>query len=379
MEKFSSWKKLRSLEWKKLKRLEWKTWRSSKWQTWKDSKRVKVASGTGDLRDSGRFSGLRSSKNSSKRRWALPALLVLVLVLAGQSRALAAFWNLSGDIAVHDPTLIKEGNSWYTFSTGPGIQVLKSDNGTSWYRVPQIFLNEPSWWNSAVPAQKDLDVWAPDVQRYNGKVWLYYSISTFGSNRSAIGLASANSVGAGQWKDEGLVLQSNTSNNYNAIDPELVIDASGNPWLAFGSFWSGLKIVKLDKNTMKPTGNISSIAARPNNGGAIEAPSIVYRNGYYYLFASIDSCCKGVNSTYKMVYGRSASITGPYVDKNGVNMMNGGGTILDTGNVRWKGPGGQDVVNGNLIVRHAYDATDNGNPKLLISDLLWDTNGWPKY
>jgi arabinan endo-1,5-alpha-L-arabinosidase len=340
---------------------------------------VKVASGTGDLRDSGRFSGLRSSKNSSKRRWALPALLVLVLVLAGQSRALAAFWNLSGDIAVHDPTLIKEGNSWYTFSTGPGIQVLKSDNGTSWYRVPQIFLNEPSWWNSAVPAQKDLDVWAPDVQWYNGKVWLYYSISTFGSNRSAIGLASANSVGAGQWKDEGIVLQSSTSNNYNAIDPELVIDASGNPWLAFGSFWSGLKIVKLDKNTMKPTGNISSIAARPNNGGAIEAPSITYRNGYYYLFASIDSCCKGVNSTYKMVYGRSTSITGPYVDKNGVNMMNGGGTILDTGNVRWKGPGGQDVVNGNLIVRHAYDATDNGNPKLLISDLLWDTNRWPKY
>lgn len=62
------------------------------------------------------------------------------------------------------------------------------------------------------------------------------------------------------------MLQSTTSNNYNAIDPELVIDASGNPWLAFGSFWSGLKIVKLDKNTMKPTGSISSIAARPNNG-----------------------------------------------------------------------------------------------------------------
>ncbi|MGF6355425.1 arabinan endo-1,5-alpha-L-arabinosidase [Paenibacillus sp. 4624] len=379
MEKFSSWKKLRSLEWKKLKRLEWKAWRGSRWQTWKDSKTVKVESGSGELRDSDHSHGLNSSKFSSKRRWVLPALLVMVLVLAGQSRALAAFWNLSGDIAVHDPTIIKEGNSWYTFSTGPGIQVLKSDNGTSWYRVPQIFLSEPSWWNSAVPAQKDLDVWAPDVQRYNGKVWLYYSISTFGSNRSAIGLASANSVGAGQWKDEGLVLQSNTSNNYNAIDPELVIDASGNPWLAFGSFWSGLKIVKLDKNTMKPTGNIFSIAARPNNGGAIEAPSITYRNGYYYLFASIDSCCKGVNSTYKMVYGRSTSITGPYVDKNGVNMMNGGGTILDSGNVRWKGPGGQDVVNGNLIVRHAYDATDNGNPKLLISDLLWDGNGWPTY
>ncbi|MCM3783549.1 glycoside hydrolase family 43 protein [Neobacillus mesonae] len=290
----------------------------------------------------------------------------------------AAFWNLTGDIAVHDPSIIKEGNSWYTFSTGQGLQVLKSDNGTSWYRVPQIFLSPPAWWSSYVPNQTYNDVWAPDVHVYNGRVWLYYSISSFGSNQSAIGLASASSIGAGQWRDDGLVLRTTTSNNYNAIDPNLVIDANGDPWLAFGSFWSGIKITKLDKNTMKPTGSIYSIASRPSNNGAIEGPSIVYRSGYYYLFASIDSCCQGVNSTYKIVYGRSTSITGPYVDKNGVDMMNGGGTILDSGNAKWKGPGGQDIYSTNVIARHAYDADDNGNPKLLISDLNWP-NGWPSY
>ena len=112
---------------------------------------------------------------------------------------------------------------------------------------------------------------------------------------------------------------------------------------------------------MKPTGNLYSIASRPNNGGAVEAPTIVYRNGYYYLFASFDSS-PGVNSTYKIAYGRSTSITGPYVDKNGTSMLNGGGTIMDSGNAVWKGPGHQDVYN-NLIIRHAYDATDNGTPK----------------
>jgi arabinan endo-1,5-alpha-L-arabinosidase len=130
---------------------------------------------------------------------------------------------------------------------------------------------------------------------------------------------------------------------------------------------------------MKPTGSIFSIARRTANGGAIEAPTITYRNGYYYLFASIDNCCKGVNSTYKIVYGRSNTITGPYVDKAGVSMMNGGGTIMDAGNDRWKGPGHQDVYQNSIIVRHAYDAWDGGKPKLLINDLFWDSAGWPTY
>lgn len=309
----------------------------------------------------------------------LLVMVSLILTTFGDSRTYAAHWALSGDVGVHDPSIIKEGNSWYAFSTGQGIQVLKSDNGTNFYRVPQIFLTAPSWWKTYVPNQTPMDVWAPDVKQYNGKTWLYYSISTFGKNISAIGLASASSVGAGSWKDEGVVLTTNGTQNYNAIDPELVIDANGDPWLAFGSFWSGLKLTKLDKNTMKPTGSLTSIATRTTNGGAIEAPSITYRNGYYYLFASIDNCCKGVNSTYKIIYGRSTSITGPYVDKNGVSLLNNGGTILDAGNDRWKGPGGQDIYGTNIIARHSYDANDNGNPKLLISDLNWDSSGWPTY
>ncbi|CAM4469414.1 glycoside hydrolase family 43 protein [Paenibacillus tarimensis] len=313
-----------------------------------------------------------------RKKWLVSAALALTLVTTSVFPAYAAFWNLSGDIGVHDPSIIKEGNAWYTFSTGPGLQVLRSDNGTNWYRTPQIFLQPLSWWKNYVPGHANNDVWAPDIEYFNGRYWLYYSISTFGSNTSLIGLTSTHSIGSGQWRDDGLVIRSTSANDYNAIDPNLTIDANGEPWLSFGSFWSGLKIVKLDKNTMKPTGSVMSIARRTANNGAIEAPTIIYRNGYYYLFASFDNCCRGVDSTYKIVYGRSKSITGPYVDKNGVSMMNGGGTVLDAGNDKWRGPGHQDVYN-NIIVRHAYDAEDNGAPKLLINDLYWDSNGWPRY
>ncbi|MGF7033187.1 arabinan endo-1,5-alpha-L-arabinosidase [Paenibacillus mucilaginosus] len=314
------------------------------------------------------------------KKWLVTAALTCAMALTSVIPASAAFWNLTGDIGVHDPSIIKEGSSYYTFSTGTGLQVLRSDNGTNWYRTPQIFLQPLSWWKTYVPNNTNNDVWAPDIHYFNGRYWLYYSISTFGSRTSLIGLTSTASIGSGQWRDDGLVIRTTQEgNDYNAIDPNLTIDANGEPWLSFGSFGSGLKLVKIDKNTMKPTGSLTTIARRTTNGGAIEAPTITYRNGYYYLFASIDYCCRGVDSTYKIVYGRSTSITGPYLDKNGVSMLNNGGTILDSGNDRWKGPGHQDVYNNNIIVRHAYDATDNGAPKMLINDLLWDSSGWPTY
>ena len=291
--------------------------------------------------------------------------------------ASAANWTLTGDIVIHDPTIMKEGSMWWTMGTGDGIQVLYSDStGKKWTRGTKIFGSPLSWWKTYVPDHgSSNDVWAPDLQTYNGKVWLYYSISTFGSNTSAIGLMSATSVIKGDWTDKGKVISSKSgTNDYNTIDPNLTIDSSGNPWLVFGSWFSGIKITKLDKSTMKPTGSLTTLAKR---SGGIEAPVIVYRSGYYYLFTSIDKCCAGVNSTYKITYGRSSSITGPYVDKNGTKMTDGGGTVLDAGNSRWKGPGGQDISDG-VIARHAYDATDNGTPKLLINDLNW-SSGWPTY
>jgi arabinan endo-1,5-alpha-L-arabinosidase len=285
-------------------------------------------------------------------------------------------WPLTGNLGTHDPTLINENGTWWQFQTGVGIYGKVSRNGgLQWDPLPSVLPNGLSWWRTYVPNQSGNDVWAPDVKVYNGRTYLYYSVSTFGSKVSLIGLLSASSIATGDWRDDGLVIRTTESNDYNAIDPDLVIDANGAPWLSFGSWNTGIKLTRLGSN-MKPTGSLYSIASR---SGGIEAPAIVLRNGYYYLFVSVGTCCQGVNSTYQIRYGRSTSITGPYVDKSGVSMMNGGGSLLDGGNDRWRGPGGQDIAGTSVIVRHAYDAQDNGNAKLLISNLNWDGDGWPRY
>jgi arabinan endo-1,5-alpha-L-arabinosidase len=287
------------------------------------------------------------------------------------------YWNLTGDVAAHDPSIAKSGSTWYVFTTGAGISMTSSADGLNWGGRRKVFSTPPAWW-STVPGHTNVaDAWAPDIKRYNGRYFLFYALSSFGSRNSAIGYATA-ATPAGPWTDHGsAVLRTTDSNSYNAIDPELVIDANGDPWLAFGSFWDGLMIEKLDRSTMVPNAGTRQNIARRSAG--IEAASIVYRNGYYYLFASIDKCCQGVNSTYKIVVSRSTRIDGGYVDKSGKAMTGGGGTVLDAGNDRWRGPGGEDVNEGNVIARHAYDATANGAPKLLINGLRWDSAGWPVY
>ncbi|MFL1406837.1 glycoside hydrolase family 43 protein [Marinobacter sp. M1N3S26] len=295
----------------------------------------------------------------------------------GPGNGESEFWELSGNLGTHDPTIAEENGIWYEFQTGPGIyRKISYDGGRFWEPLPSVFGSGLWWWRNYVPGQQGTDVWAPDVKAYNGRVWMYYAVSTFGSNRSVIGLASSPSLAADNWRDDGAVLSSTTSDNFNALDPDLVIDANNEPWLAFGSFWSGIKLVKLNPSTMKPTGRHYSLA---NRSGGIEAPTIVHRNGYYYLFVSVGKCCEGVNSTYRILYGRSRYVTGPYLDRSGRDMMNGGGSLLDGGNQRWVGPGGQDIAGTGVIARHAYDASDNGNAKLLINNLVWTDDGWPSY
>jgi arabinan endo-1,5-alpha-L-arabinosidase len=140
-------------------------------------------------------------------------------------------------------------------------------------------------------------------------------------------------------------------------------------------------MVKLTPSGERADKELHALAARPDARGALEAPFIVRRCGFYYLFASFDACCRGADSTYKIAVGRSASITGPYVDKEGTPMMSGGGTIVVEGGSRWRGPGHNAVLfSGDRAynVYHAYDAESNGAPTLRISELVWDSEGFPR-
>jgi arabinan endo-1,5-alpha-L-arabinosidase len=286
---------------------------------------------------------------------------------------------LTGNLGTHDPALIEQGGTFYLFQTGPRIPGKISTDLRSWAGTPgALGSSNPAWIAQQVPEATDL--WAPDVSYFGGQYHLYYSASSFGKNYSCIGHATRASLASGSWTDRGPVVCSNhgTRDDWNAIDPNVIVDQAGTPWLSFGSFWSGIKVIQLDPNGARANANLHAIASR--GGGAIEAPVIVRRCGYYYLFVSFDRCCDGADSTYHVRVGRSPNVLGPYVDKNGTPMMNGGGTLVLEGRGRWRGPGHNAVLftqSAAYNFYHAYDAENGGRPVLRGAELVWDAAGWP--
>jgi arabinan endo-1,5-alpha-L-arabinosidase len=309
---------------------------------------------------------------------------------------------LSGDYPItHDPSIGREGNSYYVFATTSNaaegqFPIRCSHDLLEWKLCGYVFPSIPAWIHEASPTTKEL--WAPDISYYQGKYHLYYAYSAFGVNTSGIALATNETLDPQSpkyhWQDEGLVLKSTRDDNFNAIDPNIVVDENGQPWLSFGSFWGGIKMRRIDPATGKPSAadpTLYSLAARampadpdppkpglPADWQAIEAPFVVHHGEYYFLFVSFDLCCRGTRSSYRTMVGRSRNVTGPYVDADGKPLLEGGGTQLLTANSRWLGPGGESILQrpeGDLIVFHAYDAV-TGKPALQISTLTWQ-NDWP--
>ncbi|HEU4329362.1 MAG TPA: family 43 glycosylhydrolase [Roseiflexaceae bacterium] len=284
----------------------------------------------------------------------------------------------------HDPTIIKQGSYYYLFTTGGRLGIRRSTDLLNWSSAGTVFPNGlPSWIGSTLGSTPP-DLWAPDISYVNGTYYLYYAGSSFGSNNSVIGLATNVTLDPAspnyRWVDQGLVVRSRTSDNWNAIDPNLSFDTAGVPWLSWGSFWSGIKLRRIDPATGKfSSANTTMYSIAGRNGGAIEAPSIIARNGYYYLFVSYDTCCQGSNSTYRTMVGRASSITGPYLDKSGRRMDQGYAEQLLASNDPYRGPGGGMVFadGANLFYTyHFYDSSDNGAAKLQTRPVTF-SNGWP--
>lgn len=301
---------------------------------------------------------------------------------------------LSGDIVpAHDPVLIRENDTYYSYSTGMDnrkpILARSSTDLATWHALPGPLDFIPDWALHMVPGARD--IWAPDIAKVGDRYRLYYSVSTFGSQHSVIGLATTATLDPASrgygWRDEGEVIASSSSVDFNAIDPNFFSDADGRDWLTFGSFWTGIKLVELDQTTGKPKAGapIRALASRgPEHGTAIEAPFLFHRNGWYYLLVSFDQCCRGADSTYKLAIGRSRSVSGPYLDRAGTPMLEGGGSIvLEAGpDDRFRGPGHaayfRDSDGREYLIHHAYDRDNHGVRSLRLERLGWTADGWPK-
>jgi len=323
------------------------------------------------------------------------ALVVLYQSLCSVLHAAAPFQT--DTLFAHDPVMAQENGIFYLFSTGMNLQKATSTDRKTWTVYPEGALQRlPQWTHDSVPGFKD-HTWAPDIIRWHGKWWLTYSCSTFGKNTSAIGLAYTDSLATGQWVDGGCVVASHETDNYNAIDPNVVIDDNDTPWLTFGSFWDGIQLVRLDSTLHIASGERPRTIARRYYGArpqltnptskfaganAIEAPFIMKHDGWYYLFVSWDYCCMGEKSTYKVVVGRSPNVEGPYFDQQGKDMAKGGGTLVIEGDkTQFEAAGhcSAYTFNGHdYFFCHGYAKGKNGMALLVQKDIVWDEFGWPQ-
>lgn len=302
---------------------------------------------------------------------------------------------------IHDPALvIDDDGTWYVFSTGRinrenggTIQIATStDDGTTWTYSGTVWDTIPTWIDDHYAGGTlPENLWAPEVYVHDGTYYLYYSASQFGGNNSITGLATNTTLDPAdpdyEWVDQGLVISSPVTGlpdgkDFNAIDAGIVEDDAGNPYMAIGSFWYGIFLVPLEWPTGKAVADWQSktvhIADRFMAGNPIEAPYITKRDGFYYLFVSFGACCQGASSTYQVAVGRSTSVEGPYLDRDGRDMFGGGGTILLDKHGAIVGPGGQSVA-GDYLAFHYYDASNAAVPyfpTLGIQKLAW-VDGWP--
>lgn len=286
--------------------------------------------------------------------------------------------------SVHDPsTILKQGGRYYCFTTGMGVQALYSDDLLNWHQAPRLFDSPPEWVNNVVENHRG-HFWAPDVIKLNNRYLVYYSVSAFGKRTSAIALASSPTLNPTAedygWTDHGIIVETDESSDHNAIDPGLILTPEGELWMTYGSFWSGIKLVQLDPETGKrisPDSPLYSLADKEE----IEAPAIFYHDGFYYLFVNWGHCCRGVRSTYNIRVGRSKQITGPYLDRDGVDLLDGGGTLVLETNGSAIGPGHAGIFehDGQLhFTYHYYDGNQRGRSRLGINHFRWGEDGWPQ-
>ena len=298
-------------------------------------------------------------------------------------------------VMAHDPVMAYERGTYYLLSTGMGLQWATSKDRKTWVVQSTPFIEKiPAWTQDSVPGFRN-HVWAPDIIRWHDRWWLAYSCSTFGKNTSAIGLMTADHLN-GEWKDEGCMVASKAKrDNWNAIDPAFVVDDDDQMWLTWGSFWDGIQIAPLSeksavcsktiarrvalKDTLKADPNPTSKYAGRN---AIEAPFILKHGGWYYLFVSWDYCCRGSKSNYRVAVGRSKKVDGPYLDREGKDMSNGGGTLfLEGDKVDFEAAGhsaAYDLPTGETIfICHGYSTHHHGQAILIQREVEWSEDGWP--
>ncbi len=290
--------------------------------------------------------------------------------------------GLKGNLNVHDPVMIKQGNTYYIFSTGMAIKT--STERINWMNAGSIFGRDSikfDWWKNDIPDKVGL--WAPDVHYSNGKYNIYYSVSAWMNFNSSIGYITNTTLDknnpAYNWIDEGQIISfKNGGEGVNVIDPNIFWDKDGKEWLLYGSYKAGLRMVELNSKTGKTFTDKPELITLTTSLG--EGVFLIKDKEYYYIFASRGRCCAGNESTYEIVMGRSKNIKGPYLNKEGESWVDNKYSIFLTGDTMEPGRGHNAFFTEHdttFNIYHAYTRSQNGTSLLNIKPVYMDNNGWP--
>jgi len=309
-------------------------------------------------------------------------LLPLALLVGCSAQRPFVPLDLSGLTFCHDPSsIVQDDRHYYIFNTGPGIRAKSSLDLIHWTNEPSVFGQPPAWTTHMIHGFSNI-FWAPDIIHLHGKFFLYYSVSTWGKRTSAIGLATNPTLNPSAanylWTDVGEVVHSTTNVAYNTIDPSVFLDRDGKLWLAFGSFWEGIFLTELNPQTGLRVATNSPLYHLAWNH-SIEASCLTRNDKFYYLFVNWGKCCLGTKSTYEVRVGRAEKITGPYLDRDGKKLTDGGGSPFLKSNGRFIGPGHIGIYQEGATTwfsYHYYDAATEGRSRLALGKIDW-SSGWP--
>ena len=279
------------------------------------------------------------------------------------------------NMSLPDPTIIKAQDGYfylYATENTRNTPIYRSKNLVDWTFSGTAFTDatRPTF-------EPKGGLWAPDIEYINGQYVLYYSMSVWGGEWTCgIGVAVA-SKPEGPFTDKGMLFRSNEIGVQNSID-QFYIEENGHKYLFWGSF-RGIYATELSEDglSLKNDAEKKQIA-----GTAFEGTYIYKKDGYYYLFASVGTCCEGIKSTYQLVVGRSQSLFGPYFDKTGKNMMDNGYSLVIGSSDRFVGNGHcseivQDDSGNDWIFYHGVDTQNPQGRVLMLDQVRWDKEGWP--
>jgi arabinan endo-1,5-alpha-L-arabinosidase len=313
-----------------------------------------------------------------------------------------AYYSKWGPYNVHDPSIIKSGGYYYSYSTDaaygtavrPGIQVRKSKDLVEWQFVGWVFNALPAACANFISQAGGIpnqSLWAPYVLKVGNQFRLYYSMASNIGRLSVIGLATASSP-EGPWTEQGIVVASkaDAATQTNAIDPSVIVSPQGEHWMYYGSAWDGIYILKLNAATGLAATNSDKgvrIAQRGFTGasinGNIEAPEIIYHDNKYYLFIAYD----WLETKYNVRVGRSNSPHGPFLDFNGrdLNLEEDHGPMI-LAPYQFQGHGGWQGVSHCSVFEDSgqYYMAHQGRPSvdkyfmvMHVRKLFWTSDGWP--